>query len=146
MKYCLGMLFLFASLCAHASDITVTRAWAAATSPGQQVGGAYMDISSKHGARLVSAQSPVSDKVTIHSMSMKNGVMEMRKMKSLEIPAGKTVSLSPEGVHLMLMDIKKPLAEGENIPLKLVFVQDGKQIEMTVNAKVTSMMHHMEMN
>lgn len=136
------MLLLFASLSAHASDITVTRAWAAATAPGQQVGGAYMDISSKNGARLVSAQSPVG-KVMIHSMAMKNGVMEMRRMKVLDIPSGKTVSFSPQGMHLMLTDLRKPLAEGESVPLKLTFVQDGKQVEITVDAKVMTMAHQM---
>ena len=146
MKYLFGIFLLFASLVASASGITVSKAWVAATAPGQQVGGAYMDISSKTDARLVSAQSPVSGKVMIHSMTMKNGIMEMRKMKYLDIPAGKTVSLSPEGMHLMLMKLEKPLVEGQTVPLALIFVQDGKKTEVKVDAKVMTMVHHMEMN
>ncbi len=146
MKYIFGIFLLCASLMANASGISVSNAWVAATAPGQQVGGAYMDISSQTDARLVAAQSPVSGKVMIHSMTMKNGIMEMRKMKYLDIPAGKTVSLSPEGMHLMLMKLKGPLAEGESVPLKLTFVQDGKKVEVNVDAKVMSMVHHMEMN
>lgn len=146
MKYLLGIFLFCASLVANASGISVTHAWVAATAPGQQVGGAYMDISSEKDARLVSAKSPVSGKVMIHSMTMKNGIMVMRPMKYLEIPAGKTVSLSPEGMHLMLMKLKGPLAEGQTVPLTLTFVQDGKKAELKVDAKVMTMVHHMEMN
>lgn len=147
MKHFIGLLFLLSSGMACASDITVKNAWIAATAPGQQVGGAYMDISSAQGAELVGAASPAAGKVMLHSMTMKGGVMEMRPMKSLAIPSGKTVSLSPSGMHLMLMNLGKPLAEGESVPLKLDFVQGGKRVFVEVDARVVSMAHHMmEMN
>lgn len=146
MKYCLGLFLLFSSIVAQASDVTVTKAWVAATAPGQQVGGAYMDISSKAGAKLIAAQSPVSGKVMIHSMTMKNGVMQMRKMKSLDVPPGQTVSLSPQGMHLMLMHLKGPLVEGQRVPIKLTFIQGDKKSEIDVEAKVMTMVQHMEMN
>ncbi|HQT25127.1 MAG TPA: copper chaperone PCu(A)C, partial [Burkholderiales bacterium] len=127
MKSLIGLVLFICSGFACAQGIEVTHAWVAATAPGQQVGGAYMDISSSSDVRLVNAESPVAKKVMIHAMIMKNGVMEMRHRKFLEIPAGKKVSLSPGKMHLMLMDIKKPLAEGDVVPIRLDFeTKDGK--------------------
>ena len=136
MKSLVTLVLLFFCSQAFAEGISVTHARALATAPGQQVGGAYMDISAKDGAKLVRVESRVAGKVMIHSMSMKNGIMEMRSVKVLDIPAGKTVSLSEGGMHLMLMDIRKPLASGETIPLTLTFDQGGKEIVLNVEAKV----------
>ncbi len=138
MKSLIGLLLFFCSSLAFA-DISVTHARAAATAPGQQVGGAYLDISASENAKLVGVESPVARKVMIHVMTMKNGIMEMRSVKTLDIPAGKTVSLSEGGMHLMLMDIRKPLVSGDTVPLRLTFDQDGKQIVLNVGAKVTGM-------
>ncbi len=146
MKALIGAILCLSCGMAYAADpIAVTHAWAAATAPGQQVGGAYMDISSRKDARLVRAESPVAGKVMIHSMTMKNGIMEMRKVDALDIPAGKTVSLEPGKMHLMLMDLKKRLVPGEQVPLRLTFVQDGKETGIDVDAAVTGMSRHMEM-
>ncbi len=140
-----AILGLFCGMAFAADPVSVTHAWVAATAPGQQVGGAYMDISSQEDVRLVRAESPVAGKVMIHSMTMKNGIMEMRKVDALDIPAGKTVSLAPGKMHLMLMDMKKRLVPGERVPLRLTFVQDGKETGVDVDAAVTGMSRHMEM-
>lgn len=98
-----------------------------------------MDISSSEDARLVAAESPVAEKVMIHAMAMKKGVMEMRRKKYLEIPAGKKVSLAPGKMHLMLMDIKKPLVEGDVVPIRLDFETKGGKSSLHVDAKVMGM-------
>ena len=60
-------------------------------------------------------------------MAMNNGVMTMRPLdKGLAIEAGKTVKLAPGGYHLMLMDLKSPLKQGEKVPLTLEFEKAGK--------------------
>ena len=60
-------------------------------------------------------------------MAMNNGVMTMRPLeKGLEIEPGKTVKLAPGGYHLMLMDLKNPLKQGEKVPLELQFEKAGK--------------------
>jgi len=111
---------LLAPLTAHAAeDVQVSDAWARATVPGQEVAGAYLTLRSEKTAKLVKAESTVADSAAIHSMSMKNGVMEMRELTELALPAGKTVKLAPGGFHIMLIDLKKPLKVGETVPLKL---------------------------
>lgn len=126
---------------AHAGDIAVTKAWARATAPGQEVGAAYFDIVSKSLAKIVKAESPAAASTEIHTMSMKNSVMEMRKIDSLELPAGKTVSLAPGGNHIMLIGLKKPLKEGDKIAVTLTLEKASKvQEKVEVSAEVKSMM------
>lgn len=129
-----------------AEPVSVTHAWVAATAPGQVEGAAYMDISSNEDAKLVAASSPVASKVDVHIMTMKNGIMEMRPVKVLDIPAGKTVNLAPGKMHLMLMDVKKPLVPGDKVSLKLSFMQGGKKSTLDVEAPVMSMADHMDMH
>ena len=60
-------------------------------------------------------------------MAMNNGVMTMRPLdKGLAIEPGKTVKLAPGGYHLMLMDLKSPLKQGDKVPVTLEFEKAGK--------------------
>jgi copper(I)-binding protein len=143
------MIAAVATLAAQASwaaNISVTDAWARATMPGQQVGGAYMQIQSDADARLLSVSSPAVPRVEVHEMTMDGGVMRMREVKAIELPKGKTVTLQPGGYHLMLMDLKKPIAVGDVIPLTLVVESGGKQqtVEVKAEARAMSggMQHH----
>jgi copper(I)-binding protein len=129
---------LLAPLTAPAAEgIQVSDAWVRATVPGQEVAGAYLSLRSETAAKLVKTESPVADSAAIHSMSMKNGVMEMRELTELALPAGKTVKLAPGGFHIMLIDLKKPLKAGETVPLKLTIRQrDNKLSIVEVQAEV----------
>lgn len=109
--------------------VEVSGGWARATAPGQDVGAAYMHLRSDRAASLVEASSPIADSIEIHEMSMKNGVMKMRMLESFPLPAGKTVKLEPGGFHLMLFDLKKPLAAGANIELVLSIKDTKGKIE-----------------
>lgn len=101
---------------------SISDAWARATVPGQPVGAAYMKINSATGAVLTAIESDVSPSVQVHSMTHQNGVMQMRKLNKLDIPAGQTVELAPAGNHLMLTGLKKPLKAGESLQLKMTFI------------------------
>jgi hypothetical protein len=137
-----------ATLPAWAANISVSDAWARATMPGQKVSGAYMKIQSDADARLISASSPAVPRVEVHEMKMDGDVMRMREVKAIELPKGKTVSLEPGGFHIMLMNLKKPIAAGEIIPLTLVVESDGKQQTVEVKAEARppmgggAMQHH----
>ena len=124
-----------ASLPAWAANVSVTDAWARATMPGQKVSGAYMQIRSDADARLVGASSPAVPRVEVHEMKMDGDVMRMREVKAIDLPKGKTVSLEPGGFHIMLMNLKKPIAAGEIIPLTLVIESGGKQQTVEVKAE-----------
>ena len=76
---------------------------------------------------MTAASGDIAGKVEIHEMAMNNGVMTMRPLdKGLEIAPGKTVKLAPGGYHLMLMDLKGPLKQGEKVPVTLQFEKAGK--------------------
>ena len=138
---CLSMLVLLLSatpaLAGKAVTVTASKAWARATVPGQQVAGAYLEISSIENAALVSAKSPVAKNVEIHVMSMEAGMMSMRQIDRLELPAGKTVALAPGGYHLMLTGLKQPLKKGDSVPLILTIQGKNKpRSAVKINAEV----------
>ena len=129
-----------ATLPAWAANVSVTDAWARATMPGQKVSGAYMQIRSDADSRLVGASSPAVPRVEMHEMKMDGDVMRMREVKAIELPKGKTVSLEPGGYHIMLMNLAKPIAAGEVIPLVLTVESGGKQQTIEVKAEARSPM------
>lgn len=110
---------LFAGIAEAKENIQVSEAWVRATVPGQEVSGAFFSVKSLRPAKLIKVESSIADSVEIHSMTMKNGVMEMRELKTLALPAGKFVKLAPGDLHLMLLDLKRQLKPGDNVPLKL---------------------------
>lgn len=103
-------------------DVAVTGAWARATVPGQPVAAAYLDISSAQGAVLTAVRSDAAGAVQMHSMRDDGGVMRMRELERLELPAGQTIRLAPSGTHLMLLELRRPLHIGDNITLDLTLV------------------------
>ena len=121
---------------AFAQNVTVTDAWARATVQGQKATGAFMKITAKDSAKLVGVSSPVAGVVEIHEMKMDKDVMKMSALPNgLDLPAGKAVELKPGGYHVMLMDLKAPLAKDTTIPLTLT-VQDAKGVKSTVELKL----------
>lgn len=102
------------------AQVTVKDAWVRATVVQQKATGAFMQISAARAARLVEARSPAAGIVEIHEMSMNNDVMRMRAVPGIDLPAGKAVELKPGGYHVMLMDLKAPIAEGQVVPVTLV--------------------------
>lgn len=109
------------------TPVAVTSPWARATPGGAKVGAAYLELStSKAADKLVSAKSPVAGVVELHTHANENGVMKMRRIDGIPVEAGKKVTLQPGGLHIMLMDLKQPLKEGEAIDLTLVFEKAGE--------------------
>jgi len=135
-----GMLLSYLALtpAAHAA-VTVEQPWVRAMVPGQSVAAAYMKIRSSERAALVGVQTPAAQKVEIHEMSMSNGVMKMRPLTRLDLPSERTVELTPGGYHLMLMNVTKPLKEGDEVPLTLTIErQDKTRVQVEVQAPVRS--------
>ncbi len=115
----LGLALTVAAPVQAAEPVAVSQPWVRATAPGQDVGAAYMELKSATDSALVGVTSDVTDSVEIHKMAMNNGVMEMRMLETLPLPAGKTVKLEPGGFHLMLFDLKKPLQAGARVTFTL---------------------------
>src|SRR5712671_7807507 len=112
-----------------AGDLVITQAWSRATPGGAKVGGGYLTIQNKGSVadRLIGGSADVADKVQVHEMATTNDVMTMRPLdKGLSIEPGKTVKLAPGGYHLMLLDLKSPLKQGDKVPVMLEFEKAGK--------------------
>ncbi|MDR2155071.1 MAG: copper chaperone PCu(A)C [Burkholderiaceae bacterium] len=126
---------------ALAQTVKVEDAWARASVPGQQATGAFMTLIAPAGARLVGVSSPAAGVSEIHEMVMQGDVMKMRAIDSLELPAGKPVQLKPGGYHLMLMDLKAPLAQASTVSLTLVLRDaQGSEVRQDVQAPVRAVM------
>ena len=114
----------------HAADLRVSHAWARATAPGQPVGAAFMDLSAATDMVLLGAESPAARVVELHTMSMQEGVMQMRQLDRIELPGKRTVSLRPGGLHIMLIELTGPLRAGSRTTLNLRVQRAGGKEEI----------------
>ena len=114
----------------------VDDAWVRATVPSQSASGAFMTLTADSDSKLLSVATPVAKDVQIHEMSMKNDVMRMGPVKSVDLPAGKAVKLDPNGYHIMLMGLTGQLKDGESVPLTLT-VENAKGEKETVEVKAS---------
>jgi len=126
MKIPFCVLILFVAFPVQA-QLQIEIPWARATAPGARVAGGYMVIRNAGAARdrMVSASSPASARVEMHVHLNDNGVMKMREVKGYDVPAKGSFELKPGGAHLMFIDIKRPLKEGEKLPVQLKFEKAG---------------------
>lgn len=129
-------LSVFLAAISPATAVEVREAWARATAPGQKVGVTYLTIKSVNSARLLAVNSAICKRVEIHSSSMEGGVMRMRQLKELKLPAGEDVVLAPMGTHFMLMELHSPLKEGDRFELVLVVREGGKRRKVPVQVEV----------
>ena len=116
------------------AQVTVSDAWVRGTVAGQKVTGAFMQLTSPADAALVAATSPVAKIVEIHEMTMDGGMMKMRAVDKLVLPAGKAVDFKPGGYHMMLMDLTQPLKVGDTVPLMLT-ITDNAGNKQTIEVK-----------
>lgn len=119
-----------------AGDLRIDHPYATPSRPGLTTGAVYFKGIRNTGTsadRLLSASTPVAARVEIHRMQMQQGgaqgeVMQMRAVPQLEIPAGATVVMkhgTADGYHLMLLDLKAPLKDGDRFPVTLSFEKAG---------------------
>lgn len=130
-------MMLFAAAAPALAQLQVKDPWVRATVPQQTTSGAFMQLSSSSDVRLVAARTPVAGIVELHEMKMEGDVMKMSAVPGIDIPAGKTVELKPGGYHVMLMDLKRQLKQGETVPITLVVEgKDRKRHTVHVKAAV----------
>lgn len=130
-------LFLAVAPSVASAQVTVTDPWVRGTLAGQRATGAFMKLTPAADLKLVTAASPVAKIVEIHEMAMDGGVMKMRAIPKLALPAGKATELKPGGYHVMLMALDRTLAEGETVPITLTFEDAaGKRQSVEIKAPV----------
>jgi copper(I)-binding protein len=151
MKVLFKLVPLVALLCAlvvQAGDyelksLAIAHPFARATPPGATAGGVFLTIRNdgKQADRLLRAASPVAGLVELHEMAMDGGVMKMRALAGIDVKPGATVELAPGGLHVMLEELKRPLKQGERIPLRLTFEHAGT-VEIMVDVEAMGAMGH----
>lgn len=110
-----------------AGAISVVDPWARASAGMARTGAAYARLVNTGDTedRLISAASPVAEKVEIHTHIQEGNVLRMREVEAIPLPPGTTVTLEPGGYHLMLMGLERRLEKGERVPGTLVFERAG---------------------
>ena len=130
-------MILAASCLDVAAAVTATDAWVRGTVPAQKITGAFLTLESSEDAKVVGVSSPAAKTAQIHESGMDHGMMHMKAVDFVALPAGKRVELKPGGYHVMLVDLIRPLAAGDTVPLTFT-VEDsrGKRSTFEVKAEV----------
>jgi copper(I)-binding protein len=108
-------------------NLTIANAWARATPPGATTAAAYFTVTNTGTAAdtLTGASAPMAGMTMLHKMEMTGSVMKMRMVDGIAIPPGKSVTLAPDGFHVMMTGVTKPLKAGDTLPLTLTFAKAG---------------------
>lgn len=118
--------------------LKIGHPWSRATPAGAKVGGGYLSIENTGTTpdRLVSVSVPFAAHAEMHEMAMKDGIMTMRPLeKGIEVPAGGKVEFKPGGYHIMFMNLKQPLKQGEMMKGTLTFEKAGSvDVEFKVDS------------
>ncbi len=111
-----------------AGALVIGHPWSRATPGGARIAGGYLTITNTgtEPDRLVGGSFLRAGKFEIHEMKMDGDVMKMRPLPNgLEIKPGETVKLEPTGYHIMFVDVKQPLKQGEMVKGQLRFEKAG---------------------
>lgn len=110
---------------------------AASVTSAAKTGAVYLTLMN-HGAEsdtLTKVSTPSADMAMAHETTMTDGVMKMRELERLELKPHETAVLAPGGNHIMLVGLKAPLKEGEQISIVLTFEKAG---DVTIDVPVVS--------
>lgn len=143
MKTFYSLLFtglLLLSTQVFASLLSVEDAYVRATPPNSKNSAAFMVIKNtgKQEVKLLSASSDIAERVELHTHTKVEGMMKMRQVEEIMIKGESSVSLQPGGYHVMFLNLKQPLAEGQSVALSLYF-DNGEQIRLDAPIKKINM-------
>lgn len=136
---CLALISM-AAAADGAGDVSASDLRARAVPEGQKNSAAFMTLSNSGSGdhTIVSAHSPVANIVELHTHIDEGGMMMMRRIEKIEIKASSDTVLQPGGLHVMLIDLKQQLNDGDDVPLTLEF-EDGSRLELVAPAKKMQM-------
>lgn len=128
-KFLLAAVMAAVPALAFAADLDFSAAYLRAM-PAASAGAGYVVITNNSGAddTLIGAEADISKKVELHTHIKDGDVMRMRPVASIAVPAGGGAELKTGGDHIMFIGLTRPLAEGEIIPVTLVFEKAGKKV------------------
>ena len=140
----LGTLLIAAT--ANADTITADDSYVREVPPGSPATAAFMTLhnSSDSTVRLINADNSIAEHTELHNHVELDGVMQMRQIEAIEVPAGGSTTLAPGGLHLMLIGLPSPVSEGDQVGLSLTF-DNGDTLELDAPVRpVMPMRHHQE--
>lgn len=125
MRSTLCWLLLLVGHAAGAAGLELREAWIREAPPGARMLAGYAELANTGTAplRVTGARSADFGAVELHEMRMDGGVMRMRALAAIEVPAGGSVRLAPGGNHLMLMRPTRALRAGDRV--EIVFELEG---------------------
>lgn len=130
-----GLLFSAGVLAGAADNVSVQDPYVRLAPPNAAATGAFMVIrnTGDKDVKVVKADNPVSKATELHTHLNEGGVMKMRPVPAIEIRAKGEAVLRPGGLHVMMIDLKAPMKEGDSVPITLTF-DDGssKQVDARV--------------
>ena len=121
------LLILAVASCARPAGPEATNAWTRDTVGGTANAAVFMAIRSDSPDRLISASATVAKKTDLMTMGGGGGVIGMKYVQGIELPADTPVSLNPTGLHVWLDGLNKPLKAGQSFPLDLKFEKAGQR-------------------
>ena len=128
-KHARALVLCLIGTAAFAAPPAANDPWIRATPPGVQTAAAYARLTGAGTTdRLVGARTDAADRVEIHTHMMQDGVMAMKQIEALAIPADGAAVLAPGGDHLMLIGLHRPLAPGDTVTFILVFEKSGEVV------------------
>lgn len=130
-------LLIAGTAAAQERGVEVTDAWARATPGKAENGAAYLTIASPTADRLTGLSTPAATAAELHMMTMDEsvagGVIRMRPLAGVDLPAGRKIALKPGATHIMLVGLKAPLRPGQSFPMTLYFEKaDAKEVTFVV--------------
>jgi len=120
-------LLLLAASSALAGQLTVKSAWARATPPGVTMGVVYFQLENggTKSDRLLKLKTPIAASAGVHRTEIVDDIARMREVAVLHVAPGEKITFEPNGYHVMLMGLKKPLVAGQKFELQLLFEVAG---------------------
>ena len=131
----------FAAMAETAADtVSVADPYVRAVPPGQPNSAAFMQLTNQSDTDhvLVAAESAVAQTVELHTHVMEEGMMKMRRIEKIDLPAGQAVELQPGGLHIMLIGLNQELQPDAQVALTLVF-EDGSKSEVQATVRMLQM-------
>jgi len=136
---------LLFAVSAHADTLRINDPYVREVPPGSPATAAFMTLhnSGETPIKLISAGNSITEHTELHNHIDVDGVMQMRQVETIEIPAGDETTLAPGGLHLMLIGLQSPVSQGEDVALSLTF-DNGETLELTAPVRPVMPMKHGE--
>jgi copper(I)-binding protein len=117
----LGVAFgLRAVAAAGQKEPSVSDGWVKAPAPGDTTAAAFATVENPgmYAIYLLSATTDAADKVEFREAGP-DGALKAQAIAEVTVPAYESVTMSPKGLQLLLVGLKRPLKEGDMVPLTL---------------------------